>query len=113
MSTQKKKSNIAVIAAVVIGFAIPSTAFAADSDDRGDTINRSSSAERPQPSPNEQTGMSWIEYFQCVRTLSGSLGSWTYAAQECEDQRPTDTPEVPEKASQQPQRSSSVDKTDR
>ena len=112
MLSRISKFSLALVVAALFCLSLSPTAFAAGKADIVDTSARSTSAERPQPGHNnEQTGMSWIEYFQCVRTLSTSMGSWTYAAQQCEEQRPTDTPEVPEKTTDKDDRRS--DSSDR
>lgn len=99
MSSRIKQTSIAVVAASLVALTSASTAIAAGKADLVDHPSEKVSAnnERPQPAPNEQTGMSWIEYFQCVRVLQNQIGSWSYAAQECEQTRPDDPPDVPER----------------
>lgn len=82
MSNRTKRIGLAVVTAALVTFAGASSGLASET-------------ERPQPAPTEQTGMWWIEFVQCVRTVQSQAGSWSYAAQQCENVKPQDPPEPP------------------
>lgn len=87
MSSRATRIGLAAVATAMLSMAsVPTRGVAAESD-------------RVLPDKEEQTGMSWVEYFRCVVTVQDQIGSWSYAAQECSIMIPNDPPDVPVRSS--------------
>ena len=75
-----RRSILAAVAALALGAGLP--------------VQAAPSAGERGVHATEQTGMSWVEYFQCVVHVKDDLGSWAAAADLCSGP-PTDIPDPP------------------